>query len=329
MKEEIEKQLNEYFSIIDLNIIKLNAQLFSTAFGTDNPIPYSLKDEIIINCDQKVRSIKQLLQEYFKGIPDKDFFILPFRSICTSIIEQPINILKAIELYPDSTNIDLRYKYINDQVQFAIDKFNLFNESLKGVFNLNLADGNKKPLINIFIFTEQFINELRDHNPAGIKYIDSPLFKIFFESIISYKSLYVSVFGEFHYPNINEVEAYLKDEPNDKSPKTFKVEYTSPQLNKIRENLINEKIIDNISENDFIYLFTGQPIFNGMKSIKWKKSPPLGHEFLKGVVYHNEQFNYKHVNECIIYPKGHILDSNDKSRSQYRNIEILKRILNV
>ena len=27
MKEEIEKQLNEYFSIIDLNIIKLNAQL--------------------------------------------------------------------------------------------------------------------------------------------------------------------------------------------------------------------------------------------------------------------------------------------------------------
>jgi hypothetical protein len=110
---------------------------------------------------------------------------------------------------------------------------------------------------------------------------------------------------------------------------TFKTDYTLSQLKTIRERLIKTRLIDNISENAFIYIFTGKPITKRMKRIIWKKKPPLGHSFLKRVVYQNEQFNFKQIEECFIFPKGHILDSNDKSRSDYSHNDILNPILNV
>lgn len=57
----------------------------------------------------------------------------------------------------------------------------------------------------------------------------------------------------------------------DKLPRTFSTEYTPKQLKQLRQSLIEENFIcDNISENQFIYIFTGQLITDRMTPIKWK-----------------------------------------------------------
>lgn len=127
----------------------------------------------------------------------------------------------------------------------------------------------------------------------------------------------------------SEKENIQKTEQFDKLPKTFLTGYTLPQLNTIRERMINAKLISDISKNNFVYLFTEQSITKKMIRIEWKESKPLSHEFLSRVVYHDKQFNFKQVNECIIYPKGKKLDSHDKSTAQYKNKDILNPILNV
>lgn len=103
--------------------------------------------------------------------------------------------------------------------------------------------------------------------------------------------------------------------------------YSKDQLNTIRVRLIDRKIIDRISEADFLYLFSGQPIFKLMNTIKWKKKRPLGHSFLKIVVYNEHEFDFNQVNACIKCQDGKLFDSNNKSTSQFRNDDILKIIL--
>lgn len=123
--------------------------------------------------------------------------------------------------------------------------------------------------------------------------------------------------------------AYLTPDKDNKSNKlTFVVtEYTENQLNIIATRLIKEKIIDPISTSNFIYLFTGQEITEHMKSISWKESRPLAHEFLRRVVYGEDKFNMKQVNECIKFLENKKLDSNDKSTAQYKFNDILDKIL--
>jgi hypothetical protein len=114
---------------------------------------------------------------------------------------------------------------------------------------------------------------------------------------------------------------------SEKAPRTFKTNYINTQLNIIRERLINAKIIENISENDFIYLFTEKPVNKGMVSIKWKESLSLCHEFLRRVVYAGVEFDLKQVNDCISFPGGKKLDSNNKSTALYKNDDILNPVL--
>ncbi|HEY5125094.1 MAG TPA: hypothetical protein VIK14_15295 [Ignavibacteria bacterium] len=52
---------------------------------------------------------------------------------------------------------------------------------------------------------------------------------------------------------------------------TFSTEYLPSQLKKLRKSLIDNNFIsDSITENQFIYIFTGQLITDRMKPIKWK-----------------------------------------------------------
>lgn len=119
--------------------------------------------------------------------------------------------------------------------------------------------------------------------------------------------------------NLHEVDA--------SGLKTFKTPYTLEQLDIIRTKLIDAKIIKSISVEDFRYLFTEQAIFKAMERLRWKESAPLGHEFLKRAVYNSSNFNFNQVNACMIFPKDHKLDSNDKSTAQYKNDDKLNPIL--
>ena len=129
----------------------------------------------------------------------------------------------------------------------------------------------------------------------------------------------------------SEQEKKISDMQFDKSPKTFSTEYTHERLKPIRQGLIKEKIIGNISEEDFQYLFTAKPITDKMKRIEWGRFMAFGHSFLARTVYHEDNFDFKQVNKCIKFPKGKILDSCHKSKAQYesKKTKILDKILDV
>lgn len=127
---------------------------------------------------------------------------------------------------------------------------------------------------------------------------------------------------------IKETSKYKNKDDGFSDLKTFSQSaYTKIQLNTIRERLIKENITDRISESDFFYLFNGNPITESMKTLKWEKSLPLAHTFLKRFVYTNTNFNMIQVNECIKFKNGKKLDSNNISTSQYRHGDILNPIL--
>ncbi|MDP3446070.1 MAG: hypothetical protein Q8T08_24680, partial [Ignavibacteria bacterium] len=109
----------------------------------------------------------------------------------------------------------------------------------------------------------------------------------------------------------------------DETPKTFITGYEPEQLKTIRERLIKAKIIGQISEKEFVYLFTAKPISKTMKRLDWKESRPLGHEFLKRVVYSKSNFDFNQVNDCIKSKDGKLFDSNCKSTAPYKcNIKL-------
>jgi hypothetical protein len=59
----------------------------------------------------------------------------------------------------------------------------------------------------------------------------------------------------------------------EKLPITFSPAYSKDQLRDLRKKLIEKDFIySSITEADFVYIFTGQPILKGMKAIKWKKT---------------------------------------------------------
>jgi hypothetical protein len=113
----------------------------------------------------------------------------------------------------------------------------------------------------------------------------------------------------------------------DKSSTTFKTDYIIMQLNTIRERLMSAGLIESISENDFIFLFTERPVTGSMVRMEWKQSLSVCHEFLRRVVYKEEKFDFRQINSCIAFPGGKKLDSNNKSTAQYRNDDILNPVL--
>lgn len=124
------------------------------------------------------------------------------------------------------------------------------------------------------------------------------------------------------------LEACEKNLPLDKLPKTFKVNCTTQQLNSIREGLIKAKIIDVISKNDFVYLFTEQPITKKMKRIEWKTFKTTAKYLLNRIV--GEGFSNPIANKCFVLaenPKNKIFDSNVEITTSYPDIDnIFKQI---
>ncbi len=197
--DTMKNNLDEYLKIIDFSRLKLNPHL---------------KGEIAFNCNMESQYIKEVLESYFNEFPDDVLtFVMPFNLICSTIIQLPAIVLEAFDKYPNSGEneqlIYCRYDFIHSKTQLAFDKFRERNIALEQAFNYFLAKDNKRPLISLFIFTDTFINILK-YSDTGTKNFDTKLFREFFSSIMNYKERFISVFEDFKYSNIIEVERYFE-----------------------------------------------------------------------------------------------------------------------
>lgn len=121
---------------------------------------------------------------------------------------------------------------------------------------------------------------------------------------------------------ISKPEDLESSEQLDELPKTFLSKYTLPRLNTIRERLIKANIIGDISENDFIYIFSGKPITEKMKLIKWKSSKVKAKNLLNKMVC--EGFSNPIANKCFVLdknPNNKIFDSNVKPTVGFPDID--------
>lgn len=115
---------------------------------------------------------------------------------------------------------------------------------------------------------------------------------------------------------------FLKGNTNTKTAKTFKTEFSEPQLKSIRKKLIDLKFIRDISENDFLYLFSEKPITPRMKRIQWNSSKVKAKRFLEILI--GEKFSNPTGNKCFVSmqkPKTDMFDSNTVLTTGYPDID--------
>jgi hypothetical protein len=96
------------------------------------------------------------------------------------------------------------------------------------------------------------------------------------------------------------------------------------KLNKIRENLLKEKMISHIEQDKFEYLFSVKPRSIEMNRLNWIKTRPYCHTFLslvikktiKRIVKGKEEYflDFEQINDCIKFPDGKKLDPQDKQK---------------
>jgi hypothetical protein len=190
-----------------------------------------------------------------------------FRIMVKGITEQPLYLSEALHKYPDELPENDRYyfrhEYIFDKIRFIKDKFKGYKPKLeKEIRLLSATDSDKLKMIykRLFNFIEQFISDLEKHQHE-FRFLDSPLFKIFFEEIIYFKSYYQSEFGEFHYPEINKIEKALSIDNTSLPKKQKDEEMESIQLSKIfihvsKYNKVMEILVKNgyCQPNTYIWI---------------------------------------------------------------------------
>lgn len=107
---------------------------------------------------------------------------------------------------------------------------------------------------------------------------------------------------------------------------TFKSNYKTTQLEKIRKNFIGVGLISDISENDFLYLFTEQPITSKMTRLIWNGTAPCGIRFLELIVSYEGKFNFKQAQECVEFKNGKLVSQN-RAESNHKCNKILNPLL--
>jgi hypothetical protein len=93
---------------------------------------------------------------------------------------------------------------------------------------------------------------------------------------------------------VDQVNKHINDLLADGKLLTFSTEYMPFQLKKLRLELISDNFIfDDITENQFCHIFTGQLMTDFVKPIKWKGSKESLRFFLEllipGIVIHKYQ----------------------------------------
>ena len=196
---EQNKELDKVYSLFDLDIIKLNSQ----------------QQQIETNCRIKANKVKSNVNDFFSHI-DNQYIKQPLYSLCPKIVEQPQYLLEANEKYPDSLPeqqiIYYRYKYLySSRLNFALDQYYHYRNSLLEEVRKELSYGSNEVVRSVFLFMEQFIDELNNNNISQFKYFESPLFETLFAEIIKFKGYYVDAYGQFAFPEILKIEAQIEN----------------------------------------------------------------------------------------------------------------------
>ena len=248
----ISDELQEYLKIVDLKLISLNQ---------------GLKENILSYCEKEKWTVSEMANDYFKHFPDGEVFEMPLFSICHRIIEQPAYVIKAADEYDNQDLVEAQKTYyihnrINAKIHYAMDKFDEFNIELEELVNYQLARGYDKTIIlNLFLFTEQFINRLKYYRPSGINYFESPLFKKFFTSILNYKKRYIHYHGDFDFENINEILNLLNSiQKNKKNNDTIPIsaEFQNTNEQETLQETENDFMLSTIE--DWLYPFKEETI---------------------------------------------------------------------
>jgi len=199
-KERLIKQeqvLKDLYGLIDMVIIN-NA---------------NLHDQIMHMCKNNAHYIKNTIDDYFASAIGIQI-TLPFVSLCPKIIEQPLYLIEAHLKYNDNLSdeqkIYYRYDYLMNKIGFGKDKFIEYKHNLNSSIRFETLNKNKDIINSMFLFIEQFIDDLNSMHRTQFNYIASPLFRLLFEEIIRAKDYYIAVFGNFTFKNILKIENALK-----------------------------------------------------------------------------------------------------------------------
>jgi len=224
------RSVDNLFGLIDMVAINLS----------------EIYDEVKFICDNKAAGIENMLDSFFAK--SNDIHVnLPFYSLCPKIIKQPLYLIEAYDKYPNSLTeekkIYYRYKYLNAKIEFGKDKFLEYRKELSRIIRVDISNENKKLVKSVFLFMEQFIEDLSSLHRTQFNYFESPLFKLLFEEIMKFKGYYIATFDRFTFENILKIEKLLKKNKTDSESDS--IHLSSENQNK---SMVEKQILNNDSK---------------------------------------------------------------------------------
>ena len=198
---QMEEVLNQYFRIAET---------------IESSKIYEVKDKIEPLYSKKVNEIRNILSQYFDPYEDGQEWIENLFSCVEPVLYHPKQLIEIIEKTPDNLTKEQRISYQYLFLEPHIPMPSPFTIRLldfpleRGCSNLSkLVDNhiatndNKRPLLNLFIFLELFIVQLREFNHYKFDLIKSRLFILFFSSMLKFRMLYKMAYGDFISLNID------------------------------------------------------------------------------------------------------------------------------
>ncbi len=171
---------------------------------------YEIKDEIILLSDKKVNQVQNMLSQYFSPYENGQKWKESLFNCTKCILEQPKKIIEIVEKTPDNLTKEQRisYQYYLIKSDIPIYDFDLPFElgcsNLKKLVDAHIsANENKRPLLNIFLFLEQFVVDLRDFNRYKFNLLNSSYFVSFLGIMMKFRALYKMAYGDFISTNID------------------------------------------------------------------------------------------------------------------------------
>jgi hypothetical protein len=205
-----------------------------------------MHDEIISLCHLKGLEMEDVLDDFFVKSNNSKVTI-PFYRLFYQIINQPSYLIEASIKYGnnlnDSQKTYYRYKFLDSKLDFGKDNFADYRMELRKMIRSDISSDSKQFCNSIFLFVEQFIDELKSLGHTQYDYFNSPLFKRLFREIIGYKEYYQAAFDQFNFANITEIEESIKSVEPDSCYKLF------PSKNKRCTSISLKDNINQLCEN--------------------------------------------------------------------------------
>ncbi len=252
--------------------------------------------------------IAELTRRYTQRLPEKPIQYVTNRSEA-QVIAKGISAFLSIPQYGTpfpSLRIKLEKNEEKDLPNIFIIYFEHCLNFLKVEENRKLFEIEKRTHFELIL--QHFENEKKHYNDSILLFKETKECEILLIGQLKKAAKYYTDWIKESHPDLSSI------------PKTLIVtEFENEQLIVIKKRLVDKKIIESISDADFLYLFTGQPIKKTLKKLIWKGSRPFAHEFIKRVVFGDKKFNFITINQCISFPNSKELNSNDKSKAEYKN----------